>query len=502
MSSIDDVSSRRARSSSAVASLTPCDDLAERTVIGTLLTYGEEHGAGLMRTALQAGLSHESFLGPTTRLLWTEIKSVCDAGKQLGVIPVLLSLSEAGALEAVGGAVAVERIANEFTARTSPVSFRVAYVEALLSLKRKEIDREVQRRARSIESAVSLNDHKTVIEQSRALAEVVGRNERVSALPPILGWDEFVKVDRPRPAELIAGVLHRGSKLMLGGGSKSFKTWCLLDLGLSVATGKPFWGIRTTQAAVLYVNFELQVEFCQERVKEIIKAKDIAEAPLFSSWHLRGHARDLRDLVPHFISRTAGAEIGLIILDPIYKALGERDENSNGEVAQLLNEVESLAVRTGAAVAFGHHFSKGNQASKDTRDRVSGAGSWTRDPDALITLTPHEEDGCFAAEFTLRNCRAKDPFVLRWKFPCFESAPGLSPAALREPGRPKTHTADKLLDVLGEDHLPFAAWAKRAEERGISQTTFKRLLSELRSANRVKQTGNYYARANQSGTSG
>jgi hypothetical protein len=58
-------------------------------------------------------------------------------------------------------------------------------------------------------------------------------------------------------------------------GSKSFKTWILLDLALSVACGVPWLGFNTTKAKVLYCNFEIQSEFMQDRVKAIEKAKDI-----------------------------------------------------------------------------------------------------------------------------------------------------------------------------------------------------------------------------------
>ena len=68
----------------------------------------------------------------------------------------------------------------------------------------------------------------------------------------------------------------------------------------------------------------------------------------------------------------------LIVFDPIYKGLGDRDENKAGDIASLLNEIESLAVETGAAVAFGHHFSKGNQANKDSIDRIGGSGVFAR----------------------------------------------------------------------------------------------------------------------------
>ena len=39
------------------------------------------------------------------------------------------------------------------------------------------------------------------------------------------------------PAQIIEGILHQGCKMVLGSTSKSNKSWCRLDLALSVASG-------------------------------------------------------------------------------------------------------------------------------------------------------------------------------------------------------------------------------------------------------------------------
>ena len=41
---------------------------------------------------------------------------------------------------------------------------------------------------------------------------------------------------------------------------------------------------------------------------------------------------------------------GLVILDPAYKLLGERDENANGEIASLMNELEMIAQSSRTAI--------------------------------------------------------------------------------------------------------------------------------------------------------
>ena len=57
----------------------------------------------------------------------------------------------------------------------------------------------------------------------------------------------------PKPPELIAGLLHQGCKMILGGTSKSNKSWCLLDMAMSVASGQEWWGRRCIKAPVIYI---------------------------------------------------------------------------------------------------------------------------------------------------------------------------------------------------------------------------------------------------------
>jgi RecA-family ATPase len=51
------------------------------------------------------------------------------------------------------------------------------------------------------------------------------------------------------PDHVIEGLLHRGAKMVFGGASKSNKTWSLLDLGVSVATGSDWLGKFKTNRA-------------------------------------------------------------------------------------------------------------------------------------------------------------------------------------------------------------------------------------------------------------
>jgi hypothetical protein len=77
----------------------------------------------------------------------------------------------------------------------------------------------------------------------------------------------------PKPAELIAGILHQGCKMILGGTSKSNKSWCLLDMAMSVASGQDWWGRRCIKAPVIYINLELQPWAIDERLALLCHAR-------------------------------------------------------------------------------------------------------------------------------------------------------------------------------------------------------------------------------------
>ena len=85
-------------------------------------------------------------------------------------------------------------------------------------------------------------------------------------------------------------------------------------------------------------------------------------------------------------------EPNLLVLDPIYKTLGSRDENNASDVTEILISLERAAELTGAAVLFSHHYAKGSAALKESTDRMSGSGVWMRDPDSYLAMTRHEEE--------------------------------------------------------------------------------------------------------------
>jgi len=307
-----------------------------------------------------------------------------------------------------------------------------------------------------------------------------------SGLPLIESSDNLAAEDLPLPPEIIKGFLHQGLKGVLGSSSKARKTWILLNLGLAVSEGKDFWGKETIKGKVLYINFEIPRSFMRSRVVTLRKCMGLSSSPNFHIWNLRGKAAPLWKLLDDFIRRVKREQYSLVIIDPIYKSLGDREENAAEDVAQICNEMERIAVETGCAVVYAAHFSKGNQAGKEAIDRISGSGVWARDADSLMIMTKHESDDCYTIEPVLRNLPEQPPFVVRWQYPLMTIDSELDPEALKKVGgRPKTYNTDDVWRLLAEQKTT-SEWKDAANaELGLGKTRFFEIKKILESEGRV-----------------
>ena len=316
-------------------------------------------------------------------------------------------------------------------------------------------------------------------------------------LPDILTLEQLCAVAVPPPPLIIEGILHQGCKMILGGTSKSNKSWCLLDLALSVASGQPWWGRQCAKLPVVYINFELHVWAVAQRINALCQARPECKGmgKSLHVWNLRGHNADISLLRPKLEEQLAKHQFGLIILDPAYKVLGNRDENANGEIASLMNEFEAMAQKTGAAIVVAHHFAKGDSTAKRAMDRMSGAGSWVRDPDSIMVLTPHEEPDCFTVTSILRNLPQLPEFVVSWDFPLMTVANDLNPEALRRPQSKNKKCSDKdfIAAVLGTEMKNYKHVVRQAHELfEMSEATTNRYLGRLKAAGLICHSGGMY----------
>ena len=217
-------------------------------------------------------------------------------------------------------------------------------------------------------------------------------------------WEEWiasVNDDLPEPEELdalwdnmpdlapplIEGILREGHKMLIAGPSKAGKSFALIQLCISIAEGKPWFGFDCTQGKVLYVNLELDRASCLHRFKDVYEALEQQPTNIgnISIWNLRGKSLPMDQLAPKLIRRAQKRNYKAIIIDPIYKVI-TGDENSADQMANFCNQFDKVCTELKCAVIYCHHHSKGSQTGKRSMDRASGSGVFARDPDALLDL--------------------------------------------------------------------------------------------------------------------
>ena len=136
-------------------------------------------------------------------------------------------------------------------------------------------------------------------------------------VPAIVYRDKLPKM----PEVIIEGILLEGHKMLLTGPSKANKTWCLINLAVSVATGGWWIDFACAKRKVLFIDLETDARTLRRRISRVAEAKsaDFAEvAANLSVWPLRGKSCGLAQIVDELFARFEPGAFGMVIIDPAY----------------------------------------------------------------------------------------------------------------------------------------------------------------------------------------
>ena len=451
-----------------------CAAASERAVTGAIC----ESGQAALEQAVAAGLQATDLADGTLRAAYVAAVARIEAGEPCDVETIHRGLN--GKLDT--------RTAERLIERACLVHQVGKHSAQIVQAARRRRVNDVVARAQRRLADPSENPAMVAADLQTELAAVPA----AGGFPRIVKGGDFTAIPLPRPPEIIEGVLYRGGKMVFGGPSKSFKTWNLIDLAFAVATGGEWLGFPTAQGNALYINLELAEFSTQRRLLEIAQARGCSVPDALRVWNLRGYSSPLDKLLPELLRQIKGEGYSLILVDPIYKTLAGREENDTGAIGEVCNEIEQVAVKTGAAVAFGSHFAKGNASSKNAIDRISGSGVFARDPDAILTATPHDSEGAFTLDLTLRDFAPVESFVIRWEFPRMHRDETLDPADLKKvkAGRSAQYAVEDILKHIGTEPVSSGDWKRVCQDEvGISNGTWYALKQQAERAGRIEVVG-------------
>lgn len=336
-------------------------------------------------------------------------------------------------------------------------------------------------------------------------------------LPDIINAADYVEKLPELSPPLIKGVLRQGHKMLLAGPSKAGKSFALIELSICIAEGIPWMGnFECDQGKVLYVNLEIDRASFYSRVQAVYKALNIEPANLKNIvvWNLRGILLPFSQFIPAVIRRAKANGCTVVIMDPIYK-LGIGNENNARAITCFCNGMDQISSKTGCAVIYCHHHSKGDQSWKASVDRASGSGVFARDVDALLDVTELElppakrRDGVTAwrIEGTLREFARFHPVDVWFDYPIhvlehFDQADNVAPHAQLPPHqralnarkskeqklRERKHRLEAAFDILQANGQTPTIQAL-AEYLGVSKQTIRNMVDEHDMFERTQEKG-------------
>ncbi|MDA7766126.1 AAA family ATPase [Alphaproteobacteria bacterium] len=186
--------------------------------------------------------------------------------------------------------------------------------------------------------------------------------------PPIESVDEnedyyrFLTVEDlyclPEPKPLVDGLISENSFCVMYGAPGSGKSFCALDIGLSIAHGMPWHDKQTQQGSVLYIAGE-GVGGLKRRLKAFHTHHGLSS---IGSFHVLQQAVNFQDepsvkRLLRSIDREDG-NFNVVIVDTVARALPGSDENSATDMGAFVDACDRIRHHTGAAIMGVHHSGK------------------------------------------------------------------------------------------------------------------------------------------------
>jgi hypothetical protein len=319
-------------------------------------------------------------------------------------------------------------------------------------------------------------------------AEALKHPPDVDAPPKLLLCESITPLSQMNghaPPVIIEGLWRQQEVLLLGGHSKSWKSWALMDLMFCIANSMPWlvWS-KTFGGNVLHIDLELFPAAIRERYADIQASYGQGSLDNIDVLSLRGVNFQLADF-SELADQIQTGKYCAISLDPTYRMLGgsRMSESDTGTVIELMNRALQFASKLGSGVDLLQHFSKGSQSDKRALEAFSGTGVWGRAPDACLAFREHDDEKCYTINADLRHWPPVEPFVVHFDYPRFHIATEKDPENLKrpKPGRPLAFSTENLCNLIEDDeYISYASLMRRATAAGVKKPTFDRRLRDAK----------------------
>lgn len=199
------------------------------------------------------------------------------------------------------------------------------------------------------------------------------------------------------PRWIVKEIWTEGGCGFIGGQPKSFKSWCALDLALSVATGAPFLGYEKFSVEqpgrVLYIQEEDSLPTIKGRYDKLWPSKQTDQVKINGDEVIWVPSSEMKEPDVDVVVR-AGVTLSdpawqswldetleqggyrMLVLDPLIQLTGGLDENKASEInSKVLRPLSEMSEKHNVAICIVHHMKKSNGNNSGSRGGQMMLGS-------------------------------------------------------------------------------------------------------------------------------
>ncbi len=262
------------------------------------------------------------------------------------------------------------------------------------------------------------------------------RSERVGLARELLTFEELMNLPPVRP--LIEDTLPLGGVSLLAGRYQTAKSFMALSMGLSVATGSPWYGREVEQKRTLYVAAE-GLQGTGARVQAWKQYTGVSPGHAFEALGrpvqlgTPKEIDELREMV-------ARESFGFVIIDTLAKSSLGLEENSNSDMSRAIDSLYKLRDATGdGSVLVVHHTGKDGTT-------IRGASALEAGVDVVYLTT--EKDQSYLME---RKKNKDGPIVDKRVFQLVTPESAYAPVLTTDISTDTTGKTQALLSVMSNE---------------------------------------------------
>ncbi|MDB5596234.1 MAG: hypothetical protein JWM36_3195 [Hyphomicrobiales bacterium] len=231
-----------------------------------------------------------------------------------------------------------------------------------------------------------------------SIADYVEETQRLLKPPRVSRYRRlpFSRLDEPGPEleYLVDDLLTANEKSVVAGASLSGKSFFAIDLGMSLATGRPFFGHKVLMPGLVIYQAGEGALGIKKRLRAYRQHFDLdpnadipfelLQAPI-DLYHPEADTTPLIEEI-NWIKSEHSLPLRAVFIDTLATATGGADENSGKDMGTVMSNIDRIRRETGSHVCLVHHM---NAAGLKLR----GHTSIFANVDQVITVTLEEENG-------------------------------------------------------------------------------------------------------------